>query len=129
MSTATAGKTESPTDLHRADLDPSRPGRIPTRKDQLLSKGKWQDWQDGATMKTSDPTAEEVIGNGANTVKHMTMERGKSPDITFASANPNAARQAAFSGIFGNQGEVCVAGARVIVQLPTGKASIGEMQG
>lgn len=69
-------------------------------------------------------TGSTVVGqslarNGAETMKHMTMELGgKSPNIVFADANMDAALQAAFWGIFWNKGEVCVAGSRILVERP-----------
>ena len=60
-----------------------------------------------------------LIRNGADTIKHQTMELGgKSPNIIFADANMEAALQAAFWGIFWNKGEVCVAGSRILVERP-----------
>jgi aldehyde dehydrogenase (NAD+) len=69
-------------------------------------------------------TGSTIVGQGlartgAETMKHMTMELGgKSPNIIFADANMDAALQAAFWGIFWNKGEVCVAGARILVERP-----------
>jgi aldehyde dehydrogenase (NAD+) len=58
-----------------------------------------------------------LIRNGADTIKHQTMELGgKSPNIVFADADMDAALQAAFWGIFWNKGEVCVAGSRILVE-------------
>ncbi|MBV9559664.1 MAG: aldehyde dehydrogenase family protein [Bradyrhizobium sp.] len=58
-----------------------------------------------------------IIRNGADTLKHTTMELGgKSPNIIFADADIDAAVQAAFWGIFWNKGEVCVAGSRLLVE-------------
>jgi len=65
----------------------------------------------------STSVGESLIRNGADTVKHMTMELGgKSPNIIFADAHIDAAVQAAFWGIFWNKGEVCVAGSRLLVE-------------
>ena len=65
----------------------------------------------------STSVGENLIRNGAETVKHMTMELGgKSPNIIFADAHIDAAVQAAFWGIFWNKGEVCVAGSRLLVE-------------
>ena len=65
----------------------------------------------------STSVGENLIRNGADTVKHMTMELGgKSPNIIFADANIDNAVQAAFWGIFWNKGEVCVAGSRLLVE-------------
>ncbi|MBC7926718.1 MAG: aldehyde dehydrogenase family protein [Bryobacteraceae bacterium] len=65
----------------------------------------------------STSVGQNLIRNGAETVKHMTMELGgKSPNIIFADANIDQAVQAAFWGIFWNKGEVCVAGSRLLVE-------------
>ena len=65
----------------------------------------------------STSVGENLIRNGADTVKHMTMELGgKSPNIIFADADIDKAVQAAFWGIFWNKGEVCVAGSRLLVE-------------
>ena len=58
-----------------------------------------------------------IARQGADTMKHLTMELGgKSPNIVFADADMEAALQAAFWGIFWNKGEVCVAGSRILVE-------------
>lgn len=58
-----------------------------------------------------------LIRNGADTIKHQTMELGgKAPNIVFADADMEQALQAAFWGIFWNKGEVCVAGSRILVE-------------
>jgi aldehyde dehydrogenase (NAD+) len=60
-----------------------------------------------------------IMRQGADTMKHLTMELGgKSPNIVFADADMEAALQAAFWGIFWNKGEVCVAGSRILVERP-----------
>jgi aldehyde dehydrogenase (NAD+) len=67
----------------------------------------------------STSVGESLIRNGADTVKHMTMELGgKSPNIIFADADIEKAVQTAFWGIFWNKGEVCVAGSRLLVERP-----------
>lgn len=67
----------------------------------------------------STAVGQTIIRNGADTLKHMTMELGgKSPNIIFADANVDAAVQTAFWGIFWNKGEVCVAGSRLLVERP-----------
>ena len=67
----------------------------------------------------STAVGKSLIRNGADTVKHMTMELGgKAPNIIFADANMETALQAAFWGIFWNKGEVCVAGSRLLVERP-----------
>ena len=65
----------------------------------------------------STGVGQALVRNGADTMKHMTMELGgKSPNIVFADANMEAALQAAYWGIFWNKGEVCVAGSRILVE-------------
>lgn len=65
----------------------------------------------------STAVGQGIIRNGAETLKHQTMELGgKSPNIIFADANLESALQAAFWGIFWNKGEVCVAGSRILVE-------------
>ena len=65
----------------------------------------------------STSVGQNLVRNGAQTMKHTTMELGgKSPNIIFADANLESALQAAFWGIFRNKGEVCVAGSRIFVE-------------
>ncbi|MBV8902713.1 MAG: aldehyde dehydrogenase, partial [Acidobacteriia bacterium] len=67
----------------------------------------------------STAVGQSIIRNGAETLKHLTMELGgKSPNIVFADANIEAAVQTAFWAIFWNKGEVCVAGSRLLVERP-----------
>lgn len=67
----------------------------------------------------STGVGQSLIRNGAETMKHMTMELGgKSPNIVFADADLDGALQATFWGIFWNKGEVCVAGSRILVERP-----------
>lgn len=65
----------------------------------------------------STAVGQNIIRNGADTLKHTTMELGgKSPNIIFSDADLDTAVQAAFWGIFWNKGEVCVAGSRLLVE-------------
>src|SRR5882757_4461713 len=65
----------------------------------------------------STAVGQNIMRNGAATMKHLTMELGgKSPNILFADADMDAAIRAAFWGIFWNKGEVCVAGSRLLVE-------------
>src|SRR5579871_5587724 len=67
----------------------------------------------------STAVGQNIIRNGAATLKHTTMELGgKSPNIIFADANLDYAIESAFWGIFWNKGEVCVAGSRLLVERP-----------
>jgi betaine-aldehyde dehydrogenase len=57
-----------------------------------------------------------IVRMAADTVKRVTLELGgKSPNIFFADADFEAAIDGALFGVFINQGEVCSAGSRILV--------------
>lgn len=59
----------------------------------------------------------EIVRAAADTVKRVTLELGgKSPNIFFADSDFEAAVDGALFGVFINQGEVCSAGSRILVQ-------------
>jgi len=61
-------------------------------------------------------------------VKRVTLELGgKSPNIFFADADFEAAIDGALFGVFINQGEVCSAGSRILVQKPIYKKFVDAM--
>jgi betaine-aldehyde dehydrogenase len=58
-----------------------------------------------------------IVREGAQTLKRVTLELGgKSPNIVFADADPQAAFEGSANGVFWNQGEICSAGTRVFVE-------------
>ena len=60
-----------------------------------------------------------IMRNAAATLKKISLELGgKSPNIFFADADFEPAVEGALFGIFFNQGEVCSAGSRILVQRP-----------
>jgi betaine-aldehyde dehydrogenase len=60
-----------------------------------------------------------IMREAAATLKRVSLELGgKSPNIFFADADFEAAIEGAIFGVFLNQGEVCSAGSRVLVQRP-----------
>jgi betaine-aldehyde dehydrogenase len=62
-------------------------------------------------------TGRSVIKTAADTIKRMSIELGgKNPNIVFADADFEAAVDGALFGAFANQGEVCSAGSRLLVQ-------------
>src|SRR6185437_7280337 len=62
-------------------------------------------------------TGRLVIKGAADTVKRMSIELGgKNPNIVFADADFDAAVDGALFGAFANQGEVCSAGSRLLVE-------------
>ena len=58
-----------------------------------------------------------IVKMAADTIKRVTLELGgKSPNIFFADADFEAAIDGALFGVFINQGEVCSAGSRILVE-------------
>src|SRR5216117_4385135 len=69
-----------------------------------------------------------IVKQAADTVKRVTLELGgKSPDIFFADSDFEAAVDGALFGVFVNQGEVCSAGSRILVQKPIYKKFVDAM--
>ncbi len=62
-------------------------------------------------------TGEAVMATAAKGVKKLTLELGgKSPNIVFADCDMDAAIGGALSAIFMNQGQMCTAGSRLLVE-------------
>jgi betaine-aldehyde dehydrogenase len=62
-------------------------------------------------------TGKRVLAAAAVNLKNVTLELGgKSPNVVFADASFDAAVAGALSGAFANQGEVCSAGSRLLVE-------------
>jgi betaine-aldehyde dehydrogenase len=60
-----------------------------------------------------------IMKSAAGTLKKISLELGgKSPNIFFADSDFEAAVDGALFGVFINQGEVCSAGSRILVQRP-----------
>jgi betaine-aldehyde dehydrogenase len=60
-----------------------------------------------------------ILRTAADSIKRVTLELGgKSPNIVFADADFEAAIDGALFGVFINQGEVCSAGSRILVEKP-----------
>ena len=58
-----------------------------------------------------------IVKSAADTLKRVTLELGgKSPNIFFADADWEASVDGALFGVFINQGEVCSAGSRILVE-------------
>jgi betaine-aldehyde dehydrogenase len=69
-----------------------------------------------------------IMRGAAATLKKLSLELGgKSPNIFFADADFEAAVDGALFGIFVNQGEVCSAGSRILVQRPIYKRFVDAM--
>jgi aldehyde dehydrogenase (NAD+) len=62
-------------------------------------------------------TGKEIMRSGADSLKRLSLELGgKSPNIIFADADLDAAATGAMASVFFNQGEVCSAGSRLLVE-------------
>jgi betaine-aldehyde dehydrogenase len=69
-----------------------------------------------------------IMRAAADTLKKVSLELGgKSPNIFFADADFEAAVDGALFGVFINQGEVCSAGSRVLVQRPIYRKMLDAM--
>jgi len=69
-----------------------------------------------------------IVKEAADTVKRVTLELGgKSPNIFFADADFEAAIDGALFGVFINQGEVCSAGSRILVEKSIYKRFVDAM--
>ena len=67
----------------------------------------------------SAAVGKQIVKMAADTVRRVTLELGgKSPNIFFADADFEAAIDGALFGVFINQGEVCSAGSRILVERP-----------
>lgn len=75
-------------------------------------------------------TGRNILRGVANSnLKKVTLELGgKSPNIFFADADLDAATDGALFGVFINQGEVCSAGSRVLIQKDIFKKFIDRMK-
>ncbi len=69
-----------------------------------------------------------IMRGAAGTLKRVTLELGgKSPNIFFADADFEAAVDGVLFGVFINQGEVCSAGSRILVEKPIYKKMLEAM--
>jgi betaine-aldehyde dehydrogenase len=69
-----------------------------------------------------------IMREAAATLKKISLELGgKSPNIFFADSDFEIAVEGALFGIFFNQGEVCTAGSRILVQRPIYKKFVEAM--
>jgi aldehyde dehydrogenase (NAD+) len=67
----------------------------------------------------STVTGQAIMRAAVGNLKKLTLELGgKSPDIIFADADLDAAVVGAGMGVFGNTGQMCIAGSRIYVERP-----------
>ncbi len=84
---------------------------------------------DKVSFTGSIRTARRLLqASGETNLKKLTLELGgKSPQIVFADADHAKAIEACFWGIFGNKGEVCNAGSRVLVHAEAYDRFVAEL--
>jgi betaine-aldehyde dehydrogenase len=76
----------------------------------------------------SPEVGKSIMRAAAATLKKISLELGgKSPNIFFADSDFDVAVEGALFGIFFNQGEVCTAGSRILVQRPIYKKFVDAM--
>jgi betaine-aldehyde dehydrogenase len=64
-------------------------------------------------------TGTQVLEKAASTVKRVSLEMGgKNPNLVFADANLKTAVFWSALGAFGNTGQICVCGSRILVERP-----------
>jgi aminomuconate-semialdehyde/2-hydroxymuconate-6-semialdehyde dehydrogenase len=74
---------------------------------------------DAITFTGESNTGRAIMAAASRTLKKLSFELGgKSANIVMADADLDAAVAGALRGIFSNQGEVCLAGSRLLVQRP-----------
>jgi aminomuconate-semialdehyde/2-hydroxymuconate-6-semialdehyde dehydrogenase len=74
---------------------------------------------DGITFTGESNTGRTIMRNAADGLKKLSFEMGgKSANIVCADADLDQAIAGSLRGIFTNQGEVCLAGSRLMVQRP-----------
>jgi aminomuconate-semialdehyde/2-hydroxymuconate-6-semialdehyde dehydrogenase len=74
---------------------------------------------DLVTFTGESATGKVIMANAAPTLKRCSFELGgKSASIVMADADLDLAIKGTIDGIFRNQGEVCLAGSRLLVQRP-----------
>ena len=76
----------------------------------------------------SAEVGKHIMRSAANTLKKISLELGgKSPNILFADADFDASVDGALFGLFFNQGEVCSAGSRILVERSIYKRVLDAM--
>jgi phenylacetaldehyde dehydrogenase len=74
---------------------------------------------DKITFTGETATGQKIMEAAKGNMKRLSLELGgKSPSVVFADADLDAAVEGTFGAIYFNQGQCCVAGARVYVQEP-----------
>jgi phenylacetaldehyde dehydrogenase len=74
---------------------------------------------DKVTFTGENATGQKILEASKGNMKRVSLELGgKSPSVVFADADLDAALEGTHGAVFFNQGQCCIAGARVFVQEP-----------
>jgi phenylacetaldehyde dehydrogenase len=72
---------------------------------------------DKVTFTGETGTGQKILDAAKGNMKRLSLELGgKSPSLVFADADLDAAVEGTFGAVYFNQGQCCIAGARVYVQ-------------
>ena len=72
---------------------------------------------DKITFTGENATGQKILDAAKGNMKRLSLELGgKSPSLVFADADIDAAVQGTFGAVYWNQGQCCIAGARVFVE-------------
>jgi betaine-aldehyde dehydrogenase len=83
---------------------------------------------DMVTLTGSVEVGVQIMRDAAQTVKRVGLELGgKSPNIVFADADLETAVQGVMFSVFGNAGQVCCAGTRLLVERSVHDRFVGEL--
>jgi phenylacetaldehyde dehydrogenase len=83
---------------------------------------------DKVSFTGSQEVARDVQRAAAETFKRTTLELGgKTPQIVFADADFEAAIQGTAMGLFANQGQICAAGTRILVERDSYDDTVGAL--
>ena len=83
---------------------------------------------DGVTFTGESNTGRAIMAAAAPTMKKLSFEMGgKSANIVMADADLDLAVSESLRGIFTNQGEVCLAGSRLLVERPVYDEFVARM--
>jgi len=78
----------------------------------------------------SQRVGRQIGAFAAPTIKRVGLELGgKGPQVVFADADLDAAADQVSGSIFGNQGQTCIAGSRLIVEKSVAKAFVDRLAG
>jgi phenylacetaldehyde dehydrogenase len=74
---------------------------------------------DKITFTGETTTGQKILEAAKGNMKRLSLELGgKSPSVVFADADLDAAVEGTFGAVYFNQGQCCIAGARVYVEAP-----------